>query len=172
MDEETNDSNIPMATEDTPTSGGDDFPPVYQSGEDYDKAANAKQEAADLKSSGNWEAALSKYTEAVLAAPPSALLYANRAYALIKLGRMEAAERDADLALKENPDSAKALRMRGKARKELGKYELALKDLAASQQIDFDEETVEDLKFLTEKRIEAEKADAEKRNKEGEGSVE
>ena len=151
--------------ETTPTDN-DDFPPVYESGEDYDKAADAKQQAADLKSSGDWEGALAKYTEAVLAAPPSALLYANRAYALIQLGRYDAAERDCDLALKENPDSAKALRMRGKARKELGKYELALADLAASQQIDFDEGAVEDLKFLTEKRIEAEKAEAEKRNQE------
>jgi hypothetical protein len=35
--------------------------------------------------------------------------------------------------------------MRGKARKDLGKYELALKDLSASQTIDFDEGTVEDV---------------------------
>eukprot|EP00977_Amphora_coffeiformis_P018184 scaffold6271_cov171-Amphora_coffeaeformis.AAC.10 len=157
------DDSTPMDTTD-----GDDFPPVYESGEDYDKAGDAKQQAADLKASGDWEGALAKYTEAVLAAPPSALLYANRAYALLQLGRHSAAERDCDLALKENPDSAKALRMRGKARKELGKYELALKDLAASQQIDFDEGTVEDLKFLTEKHLETEKADAEKRKQEKE----
>lgn len=85
----------------------DDFPPVYVSGEDFDKAGDCKQQAADFKSSGNWEGALAKYTEAVLSAPPSALLYANRANALIKLGRFDAAERDCDLALAENPDSAK-----------------------------------------------------------------
>jgi tetratricopeptide (TPR) repeat protein len=100
----------PPPVEETPPTAAastDDFPPVYVSGEDFDKAGDCKQEAADCKSSGNWEGALANYTEAVLAAPPSALLYANRANALVKLGRFDAAERDCDLALKENPDSAK-----------------------------------------------------------------
>lgn len=174
------DDDVPAAAEDTEMkdeaekeeeskpAADDDFPPIYQSGEDYDAAADAKQQAADCKASGDWAAALQHYTTAVLAAPPSALLYANRATALLKLNRPTAAERDCDLALKENPDSAKALRMRGKARKALGKFDLALQDLSAAQQIDFDEGTVEDLKFLTEKRIEAEKAEAEKRNQEEE----
>lgn len=154
----------PAATaDDTPTTDKEEFPPVHQEGEDMELAGNLKQEAADLKANGDWEGALDKYTQAVLAAPPSALLYANRANALIKLGRFKAAERDCDLALEMNPDSAKALRMRGKARKELGKYELALKDLSESQKIDFDESVVEDLKVLSEKHIEAEKAEALKR---------
>jgi hypothetical protein len=58
--------------------------------------------------------------------------------------------------------------MRGKARKDLGKYELALKDLSASQTIDFDEDTVQDLKFLAEKHVEMEKKEAEARVKEEE----
>jgi suppressor of tumorigenicity protein 13 len=144
------------------------FPPVYESGEDFDKAGDLKMDAADLVSNGNYDAALEKYTAAVLAAPPSALLYANRANVLLKLGRPKAAERDCDFALKENPDSAKALRIRGKARKELGKWEDALKDLSASQQIDFDEGAVDDLKFLTEKHHESEKAAGEARSKEKE----
>ena len=90
------------------------FPPMYDSSssgaEDYDKAGDFKQEAADLKGNGDWQGALDKYTQAVLAAPPSALLYANRALALLKLGRPNAAERDCDAALKENPDSAKVRR--------------------------------------------------------------
>jgi suppressor of tumorigenicity protein 13 len=139
------------------------FPPVYESGDDYDMASNLKQDAADFKSTGQWEQSLEKYTEAVQAAPPSALLYANRAMVLLKLGRPRAAERDCDLALKENPDSAKALRVRGKARKELEKWEEALADLSAAQTIDFDEETVEDLKFLTEKHVEMEKVEAAQR---------
>lgn len=163
----TTEKDIPMdAADDEATNGEPPFPPLYQSGEDFDKAGDLKQEAAELVSNGDYEAALEKYTEAILAAPPSALLYANRATALLKLGRPKAAERDCDCALNENPDSAKALRVRGKARKELGKWEEALKDLSASQQIDFDEGTVEVLKFLSEKRIEAELAEAEVRNKE------
>ena len=145
------------------------FPALYSgTAEDFDKAGDLKQEAAELSSSGDWEAALEKYTEAVLAAPPSPLLLANRATALLHLGRPRAAERDCNEALKENPDSAKALRVRGKARKELGLWEAALQDLSASQQIDFDEGTVEDLNFLTEKRIEMEKAEAAKRIEEEE----
>ena len=136
------------------------FPPMYNPAdgmEDYEAAGNYKQEAADLLAEGNINGALEKYTAAVLAAPPSALLYANRAVVLYKLQRYRAAERDCNEALKENPDSAKALRTRGKVRKELMMWDEALSDLSASQQIDFDENTVEDLKFLTEKRVEHEK---------------
>lgn len=136
------------------------FPPLYNPDdglEDYEAAGNYKQEASDLLAEGKINEALEKYTTAVLAAPPSALLYANRAVALYKLQRYRAAERDCNEALKENPDSAKALRTRGKVRKELMMWDEALSDLSASQQIDFDENTVEDLKFLTEKRLEHEK---------------
>jgi suppressor of tumorigenicity protein 13 len=139
------------------------FPPVYSSGDDYDAAASLKQEASDAASEGRDQDALDLYNRAVQAAPPSALLYANRATVLLRLHRLRAAERDCDLALAENPDSAKALRVRGKCRKELGHWEDALKDLSASQAIDFDEGTVEDLKFLTEKHLEKEKTEAEKR---------
>jgi suppressor of tumorigenicity protein 13 len=108
--------------------------------------------------------ALDKYTAAILAAPPTALLYANRAHVLLKLLRPLAAEHDCDLALVENPDSAKALRMRGQARKALGKWEQALHDLSAAQQIDFDESVVQDLKELTEKHIAMELAEAAERS--------
>ena len=144
------------------------FPPIYNPNdrkEDFEAAGSYKQEAADLLASGNIDGALEKYTAAVLAAPPSALLYANRATVLYKLQRYRAAERDCNEALKENPDSAKALRTRGKARKELMMWEDALSDLSASQQIDFDENTVADLKILTEKRLEHEKEAASERIK-------
>lgn len=155
-----------METEAAVPDDGDEFPPMYvtEGGmEDYELAGNYKQEASELLSEGNVEGALEKYTAAILAAPPSALLYANRATALYKLQRYRAAERDCNEALKENPDSAKALRIRGKVRKELEMWEDALKDLAASQQIDYDEGTVEDLKFLTEKHLEHEKQVASER---------
>ena len=145
---------------------GEPFPPMYNpdSGmEDFEAAGNYKQEAADLLAEGKLNESLEKFTAAVLAAPPSALLYANRATVLYKLQRYRAAERDCNEALKENPDSAKALRTRGKVRKELQMWDEALSDLSASQQIDFDENTVEDLKFLAEKRLEHEKQAASER---------
>lgn len=159
------------AEETTTTSNDSDeppFPPAYETGDDYEKASEFKMKAADLKSEGKWGEALECYTSAVLAAEPSALLYANRAMALMKLDRPKAAENDCSLALKLNPDSAKALRVRGKARKILGKYEEALKDLSTSQQIDFDESVVQDLKELSELHVEKEKEEAQKRNEEEE----
>lgn len=144
------------------------FPPAYETGDDFEKASEFKMKASDLKSEGKWEEALECYTSAVLAAEPSALLYANRALALMKLDRPKAAENDCSLALKLNPDSAKALRVRGKARKALGKYEDALHDLSASQQIDYDDSVVQDLKELSELHLEKEKQDAQKRNEEEE----
>jgi suppressor of tumorigenicity protein 13 len=140
-----------------------EFPPLYVSGEDVDQAMMCKHEASNLVHEGNFEEALAMYTAAILAAPPSSLLYARRASALLTLGRPRAAERDCDEALKENPDCALALRIRGKARKELGQWESALHDLADSQQIDFDEDAAKDLKYLSEKHVEQEMKDAAER---------
>ena len=86
------------------------FPPMYESGDDFDKAGDLKMEASDLKSAGDFEGALAKYNEAVQCAEPSALLYANRADCLVKLDRPLAAVNDCDAALKMNPDSAKVRR--------------------------------------------------------------
>lgn len=75
------------------------------------------------------------------------------------------AHRDADHAIKLNPDSAKGFKVRGKANRALGKYvpishahtdtpfryEDALKDLATGQRIDFDDGSVELMKFLEQK---------------------
>ena len=99
--------------------GDDGFTvPQYESGsgEDYEKQSELKAKATDSKNSGNYEEALESYNEAVVAAPPSALLYANRAIVLEKLGHYKAAETDCKLALEQNPDSAKALKTRGKLR--------------------------------------------------------
>jgi suppressor of tumorigenicity protein 13 len=143
------------------------FPPAYDpasNAEDYDKAGDCKQQAADAKSAGNWEQALELYTQAVLAAPPSALLYANRAMALEQLGQYAAAEHDCQLALELNPDSAKALKVRGKLRyKHLEDWHGALSDLNQAQTMDFDPDLVETLKELTKKRVEEEKMEAQER---------
>ena len=160
------DKDEPMI--DKSTSSGEELPPLYESGEDYDAQTNLKMEASDMVAEGKLEEALEKYTAAILVAPPSALLYANRATVLLKLQRYMVAIRDCDQALMENPDSAKALRVRGKARKALGLWEEALKDLSQAQQIDFDEGTVEDLKECTEKNVEAERARATVKNEEEE----
>jgi suppressor of tumorigenicity protein 13 len=138
-------------------------PPQYDEAsgaEDFDAAGDLKQEAAELKQDKEWGAALEKYTEAVLAAPPSALLLANRAFVLLELDRPRAAIADCNVALSHNPDSAKALRIRGTAYKRLGQYEQARLDLSGSQAIDYDDVAAQDLKFVSQQvlLVEAEQA--------------
>ena len=52
---------------------------------------------------------------------------------LLKLRRPRAAVADCDAAIEKNPDSVKALKTRGKARRALGEWTGALQDLAAAQ---------------------------------------
>lgn len=147
-----------------PSGTGGFSVPQYESGEDYETQSDFKAKAADAKSGGDLEKTLECYNQAVLAAPPSALLYANRAIVLEKLDHHKAAEVDCDLALKQNPDSAKALKTRGKLRyKHLDDWEGALRDLSQAQSIDFDPDIADILKDLTKKRIEKEKEEAQER---------
>ena len=149
----------------------EDFPPMYSgdgSNDDFDKATDAKMAGSDLKSAGNYEAAIEKYNEAILAAEPSALLLANRAHCLFKLNKYAPAIRDCDEALKKNPDSAKALRIRGECYVKTSKFAEARKDLSQAQSIDYDSEAAMLLKEATEKCAEMEAAEATKRNEEKE----
>jgi len=167
IDDDTMDTEDDNATGESAGMEDDGFTvPQYESGEDYEKQSDLKQKAADAKGSGNLEQALEFYNEAVQAAAPSALLYANRAIVLEKLGHFKAAETDCKLALESNPDSAKALKTRGKLRyKHLGDWEGALRDLSQAQSIDFDPDIADILKELTKKRIEKEKEEAQERIK-------
>lgn len=147
----------------------EEFPPLYNGNcggmeDDLDMAATLKAIASDHKQNGNYKEALEHYTQAIVKAEPSALIYANRADCLLHLERPRAAIRDCDEALKLNPDSAKALKIRGRARKVLGDWKGARKDLSESQTIDFDDDAVEDLKFVTEKAKEVEVQEAKKRS--------
>ncbi|KAL7533082.1 hypothetical protein ACHAWF_004328 [Thalassiosira exigua] len=121
------------------------------SSNDFDAATETEIAASDLKSSGSYKTAVEKYTEAILAAKPSALLLANRAHCLFKLSKHVAAIRDCDAALEANPDSAKALRIRGECHVATGNNEKARKDLSDVQSIDFDSQAAQMLKKATEK---------------------
>lgn len=162
--DETMEAEDDKAAEET-TAPDDEFSvPQYESGEDYEKQSDLKAKAADAKNSDNLDGALESYNEAVLAAPPSALLYANRSIVLEKLGHYKAAEIDCKFALEQNPDSAKALKTRGKLRyMHLNDWEGALSDLSQAQSIDFDPDIADILKELTKKRIEKEKEEAQER---------
>jgi suppressor of tumorigenicity protein 13 len=155
----------------TADSDSESFPPMYEgdgSSDDFDKATDAKMAGSDLKSAGNFDEALEKYTEAVVAAEPSALLLANRAHCLFKLKRYKAAIRDCDAALEKNPDSAKALRIRGESFLKTEQYHSARKDLSQAQTIDWDSEAAMMLKEATEKCSELDAELVKKKNEEEE----
>ena len=79
-----------------------------------DAAMEAKGEAAEAASNGDWSAAVNAYSKA-LSGMPSALTYAKRAEALLKLGHVSAALADCEAALEKNPDSAKPYKVAAKA---------------------------------------------------------
>lgn len=100
-------------------------------------AANAASEA--LKLQGNeafgqarYEEAVSFYTDALSHTPRSAILYANRALALLKLSAHAEAEEDCDASLMIDGGFVKALLRRAQARHAMEKYDLALEDLEAA----------------------------------------
>jgi len=105
MKEEDGDIAVPQANAADPNKEPSD--------DDYEAAGAAKAEALDAQGEGDWDKAAGLWTKAVLAAP-NAMVYANRGNAYLKLKKPLAAIRDADEALKINPDSAKAFKVRRK----------------------------------------------------------
>ena len=128
-------------------------------GGDYDVATTAKMAAANYKDAGDYSNALAKYNEAITAAPPTALLLASRAATLLSLQRYDRSIHDCDAALLINPDSAKALRIRGECYMKQTQYHRALIDLGTAQTADYDDNTAILLKEVKDKcaEIDAEK---------------
>lgn len=111
--------------------------------------------------------AVNFYTEAILL-NPTALFYAKRGQAFLKLKKPNAAIRDCDRALKLNPDSATACKFRGRAHRLLGNWEEAAKDLRQACKLDYDDEADEWLKEVTPnaKKIEQHKIKQERKKAE------
>lgn len=109
------------------------------------------------------------YTEAILL-NPTALFYAKRGQAFLKLKKPNAAIRDCNRALKLNPDSASAFKFRGRAHRLLGNWEEAAKDLRQACKLDYDDEADEWLKEVTPnaKKIEQHKIKQERKKAEKE----
>jgi len=116
---------------------------------DVDRQAEAKGRAEEALASGDLARALDLLSEAVTVAPPSATLLCKRGDLLLKLARPRAASLDAERALEKNPDSAKAYKLRAKARRKLGEYDLASADFGQAQRIDFDDSIVEEQSYVT-----------------------
>ncbi|KAJ8936721.1 hypothetical protein NQ318_007080 [Aromia moschata] len=117
--------------------------------EDADKADEKRIEAMSQLAEGNIEKAIELFTEAIELNPHSALIFAKRGQAYLKLTKPNACIRDCTRALEINCDSAAAYKFRGRAYRLLGEWELAAKDLRQACNIDFDEQTDEWLKEVT-----------------------
>jgi len=110
-------------------------------------AADAKRSEAQQKlSEGSFEEAIQLFTEAIKLNPQSAVLFAKRANAYIKLKKPNAAIRDCNRALELNPNSQQGLKWRGYAYRLLGKWEEAHVDFCAAQKNDYDESVAEWIK--------------------------
>nr|CAI5849693.1 unnamed protein product [Callosobruchus analis] len=138
--------------------------------EDRDKADEKRIEAMQQLSEGNVDKAIDIFTEAIELNPQSALLFAKRGQAYLRLTKPNACIRDCTRALEINCDSAAAYKFRGRAYRLLGEWELAAKDLRQACNIDFDEQTDEWLKEVTPnaKKIEEHLLKKERRKKEKE----
>lgn len=102
--------------------------------------SNEAEQSTQLKDKGNALLAQSRYgpaaeayTEAITLYP-TAILYSNRAQALIKLESYGAAILDADEAIRLDESYIKAYYRRGSANFALGKFKLALRDFKKAHQ--------------------------------------
>merc|ERR1712194_813731 len=120
-----------------------------------DEQGNLRQQAAELAEDGGSPVKIVELlTKALRMGGPSvsAMSIAKRADMLCnKVKDHSAAEKDASLALTLNPDSAKALKVRAKSLRFLGRYQEASDCFAQSQKMDYDE-AVEDLFQYCRKR--------------------
>merc|ERR1711977_566621 len=87
----------------------------------------------------------------MVAGGATALLLARRAEALLRQKRPCAAVRDCSAAIEVNQEVSKAYRVRGLARRALGQWEEAQRDLARAQKLDFDDELVSVQNFVAVK---------------------
>ena len=96
-------------------------------------AAEALRQAGnEAFGAARYEEATERYTSALDLTPRSAVLYANRALALLKLGAAAEAEEDCNASLMIEPAYVKARMRRAQARRSLFNYDGALEDIEAA----------------------------------------
>jgi len=122
------------------------------SDEDREKASALRGEASEHSANGDFAKAIELLTEAITKHNgSSAPLYASRAQLYLKAKKPASAIRDAEAAIRINPDSATAYRVRARARLLLGQWEDAVADLKAANMRDYDPDINELLKSATPK---------------------
>jgi truncated hemoglobin YjbI len=103
-------------------------------------AEEKRTSASEHMIAGNYDLAISDLSAALEFHPNAAPLWAMRAESFLRIESPKQAQLDATEALKHNPNSARALRVRGRACYALGLLDETLTDLAAAQKVDFDED--------------------------------
>jgi suppressor of tumorigenicity protein 13 len=121
------------------------------SDEDMEAANDLLSEARSAARDGNHHEAILKLTEAIKRNPTQSNLFAFRAEYLLSQKKPNAAIRDANRALELNPDSSRGFKIRGKARRYLGKYLEAHYDLSQGNSLDWDDSTVVLIKEIAER---------------------
>jgi len=133
------DPDIVPADNDPPLPIGDTSKEVTD--EMFEEATGLKIQAMDCQREGKFEESLNLFTKAIQINPLAGILYASRAQVLLDMKKPNAAIKDCETAIRIAPDSAKGYKIRGRAHRMLGLYELALRDYQLGQKLDFDETT-------------------------------
>lgn len=144
---ELDNSGVVEPDNDDPLPQGDAS--VEVSEENMEQSSEKRGQAMEAQSEGKLDEALKLWTEAIELNPTSAVLFAKRAYVLLKLEKPNAAMRDANKALELNPDQPLAYKIRGRAHRLLGHWEEAAQDLATACRLDYTDEANEWLKEVT-----------------------
>ncbi|CAN6483851.1 unnamed protein product [Victoria cruziana] len=137
-------SDLVELDNDLPQKMGD--PSIEVTQERLDAAQIAKARGMVAITEDRFIEAIDDLTEAILLNPGSAILFATRAGAFVKLRKPNAAIRDAVAALQINPDLAKGYKYRGMARAMIGEWQEAARDLNLASNLDHDEEISATLK--------------------------
>jgi suppressor of tumorigenicity protein 13 len=119
--------------------------------EEMEQANDLLSEARQAAREQNYSEAIQLLSKAINLNPAQSNLYAFRAEYLLAQKKPKAAIRDTNRALELNPDSSRALKIRGKAKRYLGIYLEAFYDLSQGNSLDWDESTVEIIKEISER---------------------
>jgi suppressor of tumorigenicity protein 13 len=149
MPEEKPDDQLMTPDTDAPLPMGDRTKEVSEA--EMDEANEIKARAIAAQNEGRDAEATELFTQAIQKNPKVAILWASRANLLLKLRKPNAAVRDCSVAIELNPDSAKAWKVRGRARRFLGQYADAKRDLQTGNRLDFDEGSFEVQKWLEDR---------------------